>query len=310
MAKGKTIQVGESHLPITILSEDNQDFISLTDMLKAKDGEFFISDWLRNRNTLEFLASWETINNPNFNYGEFATITKSSGLNSFKMSVKEWIEKTGAIGISAKTGRYGGTYAHKDIAFEFGMWISPMFKLLLIKEFQRLKEEEAKLLNPEWDYRRFLTKANYRLHTDSIKENIIPKYHNITKDQEGYIYANEAEMLNVVVFGITAKQWKQENASLVLKGLNLREVANIPQLTVMSNMENYNAILIKEGLTSKERFEKLKSAAIPQLESLSNHNYGYSIESPKLAKYEQTSTFDKMLKAVLSVPPPPKDKKK
>jgi hypothetical protein len=306
-AKSKIIKIGDS--PITILTDSDQDYLSLTDMLKAKDGEFFISDWLRNRNTLEFLSVWETLNNPNFNYGEFAIITKTSGLNSFKISVKEWIAKTGAIGISAKTGRYGGTYAHKDIAFEFGMWISPMFKLLLIKEFQRLKDEEAKTKNIEWDYRRFLSKVNYRIHTDSIKENIIPTYQNLTREQEGYIYANEAEFLNVAIFGKTSKQWRDENQGLVLQGYNIRDMASVPQLTVLSNIESYNSILIKEGKPPKERLERLKKEAVQQLKTLSQQKFNYPLESPLMLQYQQTTTFDKTLKGILSVPSPKKEKK-
>ena len=178
---------------ITILKVNEQDYISLTDMLKAKDGDFFISDWLRNRNTIEYLGIWEKIHNPDFNYGEFAIITSKAGLNSYKLSAKEWSEKTNAIGLVAKAGRYGGTYAHKDIAFEFGMWISAEFKIYLIKEFQRLKEEEQKQLG--WDIKRNLTKINYRIHTDAIKENLIPKQ--LVPAQISYVYANEADILNV-----------------------------------------------------------------------------------------------------------------
>ncbi|MGG9970662.1 KilA-N domain-containing protein [Ferruginibacter sp. SUN002] len=295
-------------IDITIIKEGGHDYISLTDMMKAKDGDFFITDWLRNRNTLDFLAVWEQMHNSDFNYGEFAIIREQSGVNFFKISVKEWNERTNAKGVIAKTGRYGGTYAHQDIAFEFGTWISPIFKLYLIKEFQRLKEQEAKLINNEWDYRRFLSKVNYRIHTDAIKDNIIPQYTSINKEEEGYIYANEAEMLNVAVFGITSKKWKQENPDKVLKGLNIRDIANIPQLTVLANIESYNAILLKEGLPSKERLNKLKNEALSQLKSLSEYNYPYSIESPQMIKFEQTNSFDSKLRGLLAVPPPKKDK--
>lgn len=186
-------------LDITVVSQNDDDYICLTEMIKAKDGEFFISDWLRNRNTLEFLSVWEQLNNPNFNYGEFAIISSKAGLNSFKVSVKEWIEKTNAVGITAKTGRYGGTYAHKDIAFEFGMWISPEFKLLLIREFQRLKNDEAERLQTGWDYRRFLSKTNYVIHTDAIKEHLIPI---LSEDKAKWVFADEADMLNVALFGL------------------------------------------------------------------------------------------------------------
>lgn len=278
---------------ITILKENNLDYISLTDMIKAKKGQFFIESWLRNRNTIEFLGIWESLNNPNFNYHEFDGIKKIAGLHSFNISVKEWSKKTNSIGIIAKAGRYGGTYAHQDIAFEFGTWISPEFKLYLIKEFQRLKEKEQKMFNPEWDYRRFLTKVNYRLHTDAIKENIIPKYHYLKKGQESYIYANEAEMLNIAVFGMTSKEWKEENPKAVSKGYNIRDLANIPQLTVLSNLENIHAHFIKEGIRPEKRLELLKNEATTQLKSLMNYKYTYPLESP--LKYEQNSTNNEII---------------
>jgi len=195
---------------ITVYSENNMDFISLTDMLKAKDGDFFISDWLRNRNTVEFLGIWERIHNPAFNHGEFATIKSRAGLNSYKISVKEWVTKTSAIGLVAKAGRYGGTYAHKDIAFEFGMWISAEFKIYLIKEFQRLKDEEIQNRSLEWNLTRSLSKINYRIHTDAIAQNLIPK--NLSNTQISQIYANEADVLNVALYGHTAKQWREQNS--------------------------------------------------------------------------------------------------
>jgi len=205
MAKKITVK----GIEITILNHNNKDFISLTDMLKAKDGDFFISDWLRNRNTVEFLGIWESVYNPDFNYGEFATIRSNAGLNNYKISVKEWQEKTNAIGLKATAGRYGGTYAHPDIAFEFGMWISAEFKIYLIKEFQRLKDDENDRLKLEWNFQRALAKVNYHIHTDAIKENLIPS--EITKQQMSCIYANEADILNVALFGITAMQWRAKN---------------------------------------------------------------------------------------------------
>ncbi len=284
---------------ITVIKEAEFDVISLTDMLRAKDGDFFITDWLRNRNTLDFLAVWEQLHNPGFNYGEFAIIRNQSGTNLFKISVKEWKEKTNAIGLIAKTGRYGGTFAHQDIAFEFGTWISPIFRLYLIKEFQRLKDQESKLLNHEWDYRRFLSKVNYRIHTDAVKENIIPKYKNLNKEDEKYVYANEAEMLNVAVFGMTSKQWKQENVEMVLKGIkNIRDVASIPQLTVLANIESYSAVLAKEGLPSKDRLIKLKNEATSQLKSLSKYKYDFPIESPQLLEFNQEPSTTKTLKVI------------
>jgi hypothetical protein len=261
---------------ITILHVHNEDFISLTDMLRAKDGDFFISDWLRNRNTMEFLGIWEKLNNPNFNYGEFATIRNKSGLNNFKISVKEWVEKTNAIGIKATAGRYGGTYAHKDLAFEFGMWISAEFKIYLIREFQRLKEEEQKQLG--WDIKRNLAKINYRIHTDAIKENLIPK--ELNKSEITRIYANEADVLNMALFGKTAKDWRDENKEL--KG-NIRDYANISQLVCLSNLENLNAHFISEGLEQSERLVKLNKIAISQMRLLSEEHTSKLLEGKKNA---------------------------
>ncbi|MEO6229342.1 MAG: KilA-N domain-containing protein, partial [Ferruginibacter sp.] len=218
MATGKTIMVKE--IPVTVIEVNRQDYISLTDMLKAKDGDFFISDWLRNRNTLEFLGIWESIYNPGFNYGEFATIKSQAGLNSFKISVKDWVQKTNAVGLQATAGRYGGTYAHKDLAFEFGMWISPEFKIYLIKEFQRLKDEENSRLKLEWNLQRTLSKINYRIHTDAIKETLIPPA--ITKAQSSIIYASEADVLNMALFGLTATEWRLKNKD---KQGNMRDSA-------------------------------------------------------------------------------------
>jgi len=197
-------KINVKNTEITIISVNDEDYISLTDMLKAKDGDFFISDWLRNRNTVEFLGIWERIYNPNFNYGEYAIIRNQAGLNNYKISVKEWAAKTNAIGLKAKAGRYGGTYAHKDIAFEFGMWISAEFKIYLIKEFQRLKDEEQKQLG--WDIKRNLAKINYRIHTNAIKENLIPP--ELTSRQINLVYASEADILNMALFGMTAGQWR------------------------------------------------------------------------------------------------------
>jgi len=251
-------KINVSGTEITVISVNDEDYISLTDMLKAKDGDFFISDWLRNRNTIEFLGIWEKVYNPNFNYGEFAIIKSQAGLNSYKLSVREWVEKTNAIGLKATAGRYGGTYAHKDIAFEFGMWISAEFKIYLIKEFQRLKEEERKQLG--WDIRRNLTKINYRIHTDAIKENLIPP--ELTKNQINNIYANEADVLNLALFGMTAKEWRIANPN---KKGNIRDYANVAQLVCLSNLENLNALFINEGLPQKDRLVKLNKIAIQQM---------------------------------------------
>ena len=249
---------------ITILKVDDQDYISLTDMLKAKDGDFFISDWLRNRNTIEYLGIWEKIHNPDFNYGEFAIITSKAGLNSYKLSAKEWSEKTNAIGLIAKAGRYGGTYAHKDIAFEFGMWISAEFKIYLIKEFQRLKEEEQKQLG--WDIRRNLTKLNYKIHTDAIKQNLIPK--ELTPAQINFVYASEADILNVALFGMTAKEWRESNPKL---DGNIRDYADVNQLVCLANMESLNAHFIEEKLSQSVRLQKLNQLAINQMRILNTN---------------------------------------
>ena len=261
MAKSSKIEVKGT--VITILKDGEQDFISLTDMLKAKDGDFFISDWLRNRNTVEFLGIWESVYNPNFNYGEFATIKSQAGLNSYKISVKEWVEKTNAIGLRATAGRYGGTYAHADIAFEFGMWISAEFKVYLIKEFQRLKADENDRLKLEWNLQRTLAKVNYHIHTDAIKENLIPK--ELSKSQTSFVYANEADLLNVALFGITAKQWRDANPKA---DGNIRDMATLEQLVVLSNLESINAVLIHQGIQQTERLMQLNKIAINQMKSL------------------------------------------
>lgn len=248
---------------IGIVTRHEQDYMCLTDMLKAKDGDFFISDWLRNRNTIEFLGIWESVYNPAFNYGEFAAIKSQAGLNSYKLSVKEWVQKTNAIGLQATSGRYGGTYAHKDIAFEFGMWISPEFKIYLIKEFQRLKDEEARAKSVEWSFQRILTKVNYKIHTDAIKKHLIPPQ--LTKAQMGAVYASEADLLNVALFGQTAAQWRA--AQTDEKG-NMRDAASLEQLVVLSNLESINSVLIQQGHVASGRLQQLNAIAITQMSSL------------------------------------------
>ena len=253
---------------ITVLAQQDEDYISLTDMMKAKDGDFFISDWLRNRNTVEFLGIWEQVHNPDFNYGEFAIIKSQAGLNSYKLSVKDWVTKTSAIGLRATAGRYGGTYAHKDLAFEFGMWISPEFKIYLIKEFQRLKDEENDRLKLGWNLQRTLSKINYRIHTDAIRETLIPPA--INKLQASLVYASEADVLNVALFGQTAKQWRDANPEA--EG-NIRDYAPLEQLVVLTNLESLNAILIRQGLLQPERLRKLNEIAISQMRTLlADHN--------------------------------------
>lgn len=248
---------------VAVVQREGQDYISLTDMLKAKDGDFFISDWLRNRNTVEFLGIWESVHNPRFNSGEFAIIKSQAGLNSYKLSVKEWVEKTNAIGLRATAGRYGGTFAHHDIAFEFGMWISPEFKVYLIKEFQRLKEDENRRLSLAWNLNRTLAKINYRLHTDAIQAHLIPA--EVTPKQASITYANEADLLNVALFGQTAREWRDANPD---KEGNMRDHATLEQLLVLANLENMNAEFIHMALPQSDRIKRLNAIAIRQMQTL------------------------------------------
>jgi len=259
---------------VVIISINDNDYISLTDIAKYKNAthaDDVIKNWMRNRNTIELLGFWETINNPDFKPVEFDGFRKEAGLNSFVLTPKRWIETTNAIGITSKSGRYGGTYAHKDIAFEFASWISIEFKLYVIKEFQRLKEEEQKQLG--WSAKRELAKLNYHIHTDAIKQNLIPQ--ELTPAQTSIIYASEADVLNVALFGITAKQWRDANPDL--KG-NMRDYANINQLICLSNMENLNAVFINENMTQTERLVKLNQIAIQQMRILQE------VENRKLLK--------------------------
>ncbi len=256
---------------ITIIQIANSDYISLTDMAHSQMEEHIIIKWLSLKSTIEYIGEWEILFNPNFNYTEFGTIKNSAGSNNFVLSVKQWIARTNAIGITAKAGRYGGTYAHKDIAFHFGMWISARFQLLLVKEFQRLKEQEQQQIG--WSAKRELAKINYHIHTDAIKYNLIPA--ELTPQQINIIYANEADVLNVALFGITAKQWRDANPDL--KG-NIRDYATINELICLSNMENLNAVFINEGLPQKERLIKLNQIAIQQMKVL------FEVENGKLLK--------------------------
>ena len=260
-------KINVQNTEVTVINFEAQDYISLTDMAGAKENESraadVIKNWLRNRYTIEFLGTWEMIHNPDFKVVEFDHFKMQAGLPSFVLSCSEWIEKTNAIGIVVKKGRYGGTYAHKDIAFEFGSAISVPFKLYLIEEFQRLKEEEQKLLG--WSAKRELAKINYRIHTDAIKQNLIPQ--ELTPAQKSFVYADEADMLNVAMFGKTAREWREENPDL--KG-NIRDYATINQLICLSNMENLNAVFINEGFPQTERLEKLNKIAIQQMKVLEN----------------------------------------
>lgn len=265
MSKASKLTIDVMGTTVTVLSQRDEDYISLTDMLKAKDGDFFIADWLRNRNTVEFLGIWERVHNPDFNDGEFAIIRSQAGLNSYKISVKEWVARTHAVGLRATAGRYGGTYAHKDIAFEFGMWISPEFKVYLIKEFQRLKEDESRRLSLAWNLNRTLSKLNYRIHTDAIKAHLIPSA--VTPAQAASTYANEADLLNVALFGQTARQWRDANPEL---DGNMREYSTVEQLLVLANIEGMNAELIHMGLSQRDRLKRLNEIAIRQMQVLTS----------------------------------------
>jgi len=260
----KNIKISVNGNEITIININGMDFISLTDMVKTFGDDIVMYNWLRNRNTIEFLGIWEQIYNPNFKPLEFDRFKKQSGLNSFNLSPKKWITKTGAIGLISKSGRYkGGTFAHKDIAFEFATWLSSEFKLYLIKEFQRLKEEENNSLKLDWNLQRTLAKINYKIHTDAIKEKLIPA--ELSKKQITSKYANEADLLNVALFGITAGEWRDKNTN---KDGNIRDYATLEQLVVLSNLESINSALIHQGLTQDDRIRELNRLAIIQMKSL------------------------------------------
>ena len=266
----KTSSILVQDVPVTVMSIDQRDYISLTDMAKARTdagrAADVIKNWLRARSTLEFLGTWEIMYNPDFKVVEFDHFKSEAGLHTFTLSAKEWIESTHAIGMYVQAGRYGGTYAHKDIAFEFGSAISPIFKLYLLKEYQRLKDEENDRLKLEWDAKRFLSKNNYLIHTDAIKNYVLPQ-RNHSKSTEWLVYADEADLLNVALFGCTAKEWRDANPTLAAKQ-NIRDFASIAQLTVLSNLETHNAEMIKQGIDKAERFDRLKQIAEYQLRVL------------------------------------------
>lgn len=264
MSKLKKIEVLDREVSVQTINE--ADYICITDIARYRDSDHtddLIRNWLRNRNTIEFLGIWEQLNNPDFKPVEFDGFRKQAGLNSFTLTPKQWVEKTGAIGIVSKAGRYGGTFAHKDIAFEFASWISVEFKLYLIKEFQRLKADEQKQLG--WDIKRNLVKINYRIHTDAIKENLLPP--ELTSQQVLLVYASEADLLNMALFGMTAKQWRDEHPA---DNGNIRDFANVSQLVCLSNLENLNALFINEGMAQSERLTKLNRIAIQQMRLLTS----------------------------------------
>lgn len=262
----RKINIGDSEISI-ILNLHDEGYICLTDMVKAGDNSertnIVIQNWMRRKDTISYLGVWESLHNPNFNCIEFDAIKNASGTNRFILTAKEWIERTGAIGVISKAGRYGGTYAHKDIAYHFGMWLSPEFNLLVVKEFDRLKAEEQKSIG--WSAKRELSKINYHIHTDAIKQNLIPE--EVTPTQACIIYAEEADVLNVAMFGKTAKQWRDENPGL--KG-NIRDYASINELICLSNMENLNAVFIEQGMSQSARLIKLNQIAIQQMRVLEN----------------------------------------
>lgn len=279
MATNKSILV--QGVEIHLVSKNDEDYISLTDMVSGfEGGSSLIEAWLRNKNTIEFLGVWERINNPNFNSPEFEGIRIQAGLNRFTMSAKGWAQRTNGIGLIAKAGRYGGTFAHKDIAFEFGSWLSPEFKLYLIKEFQRLKEQEVQTNQLEWNVRRLLAKANYRIHTDAIKAHLIPP--DISKDKEGFLYASEADLLNKALFGMTAKEWRSKHPE---KDGNVRDDATVEQLVVLTSLESQNALLIQQGCSHSDRLVTLNQLAIKQMQSLLNN--------PSVNKLDNLPLIDK-----------------
>ena len=269
MSKISTIDIKDAIISITKIEEE--DYICLTDMAKAKEGDNraadVIKNWIRTRTTIEFLGTWETLYNPKFKVSEFDHFKMEAGLPTFVLSPKQWAEKTGAVGIISKSGRYGGTYAHRDIAFEFGAAISPTFKLYLIKEYQRYKEIESNQYNLEWNVKRLLSKANYHIQTDAVQKHILPEK-NYTKDKEWLIYAEEADLLNVALFSCTAKDWRELNPDQAKKDLNIRDFASINELAVLSNIESFNAELIKKGMKKADRFLHLREMAVYQLEIL------------------------------------------
>lgn len=277
----KNIKITVQNIDITITTIKDEDYISLTDMVKARDDDSraadVIKNWIRNRSTIEFLGTWESLYNPDFKVVEFDHFRKSAGLPTFTMSVTNWVDKTNAVGIISKRGKYGGTYAHKDIAFEFGSAISPVFKLYVIKEYQRLKQIESNEYNLEWSVKRVLSKANYQLHTDAVKKYIVPKA-GYTKAKEWLLYANEADLLNIALFGCTAKDWRMVNSAKVLKGENIRDMASINELAILINIESLNATLIKNDVRKKDRLRILIETVMEQREILDKIDYMKSIK--------------------------------
>jgi hypothetical protein len=314
---GKINKITVQGTEINIANVNNDDYICITDMVKAKENDAraadVIKNWIRNRGTIEFLGTWESIYNQNFKVVEFDHFRKEAGLPLFTLSVSQWVEKTNAIGIFSKAGKTGGTYAHRDIAFEFGAAISPVFKLYVIKEYQRLKEIESDQYGIEWNVKRVLSKANYHIHTAAVKNYIIPKM-GYSQAKEWLLYADEADLLNIVLFGTTAKQWREANPTRALNGENIRDMASINELAILSNLESLNSILIKNGLPKKDRFKILRETVIDQKKTLDSIDFLKTIKKETDATFieeqqkdTQQSTFDKQLKGLLNTPPPQKD---
>ncbi|OXA91656.1 KilA-N domain-containing protein [Flavobacterium hercynium] len=289
MIKKSKIIVQDTEISIATIG--SEDYICLTDMVSKLDGgNSVIENWLRNKNTIELLGAWEQLYNSDFNSLEFEGIKKEAGLNRFYLSAKKWIETTNAIGIKSKAGRYGGTYAHKDIAFNFGIWISPIFQLYIIKEYQRLKEVESNQYNLEWDVRRLMTKVNYVLHTDAVQKHIIPES-SLPLEKQGVEYANEADLLNLALYGYTAKQWKDANPDYAKEGKNMRDFSSINDLLVMSNLESLNSELIKLGTPKSKRFEFLRRTALEQQEKFAKVDIVKSIKKSNPMTYINAGNF-------------------
>jgi hypothetical protein len=288
LSMSKQVVLSVQGTEISMTSVNDVDYICLTDMVKAKDDESraadIIKNWIRTRATIEFLGTWESIYNPNFKVVEFDHFKKEAGLPTFTLSVSQWVDKTNAVGVFSKAGKNGGTYAHKDIAFEFGGAISPMFKLYVIKEYQRLKEIENNQYGLEWNVKRILSKANYQIHTDAIKKYIIPKS-GYSQAKEWLLYADEADLLNLVLFRCTAKQWRELNPQRSLNGENIRDMASINELAVLSSLENLNSILIKNGLDKKNRFKILNETAREQLDNLNKIDFLKSVKKQSETTY-------------------------
>ena len=269
------VKLNINELEIILFKQNEEEYISLTDMAKFRDSErsdYIIQNWMRTKNTVEFLGLWEQLNNPDFNSIEFDGFRNESGSNSFTLTPKKWIQATNSVGIISKSGRYGGTYAHKDIAFEFASWLSPTFKLYLITEYQRLKEIETNQYNLEWNVKRILSKTNYHIHTDAVKNYILPNK-NYEKDKEWIAYAEEADLLNIALFNCTAKDWREANPKLVKETMNIRDVASINELAILSNLETLNAQMIRENIEKYDRFLKLKEIARYQLVVLNEKDF-------------------------------------